>query len=43
MRQIVESLKRLFESGQIDEEKINALLKRRVINIDERRYILQLQ
>lgn len=41
MRQIVESLKRLFHSGQVDENKVNELCKKSTISNEEKEYILR--
>ena len=41
MRQLIESLKRLFESGKIDEQKILDMLAKNTITAEEKDYILQ--
>ncbi len=40
MNAFVESLKRLFDSGNINEDKINELFKNKKITAEERQYIL---
>lgn len=40
MRQVIESLRRLFQKGVIDKEKIFTLFKDGKISEEERKYIL---
>lgn len=39
--QIVESFKRLYKSGKINEDKLNSLVERKVISQDEKEYIMR--
>lgn len=43
MNQFVESLKRLYQSGKLQEEKIVELYEGRKINEEEKFYILDVQ
>ena len=40
MRQIIESLKRLYQSNSIDDQKVIELLKDKKITENEKEYIL---
>ena len=41
MRQLVESMKRLYLSGKVGESKINELCKKGTISNEEKEYILR--
>ena len=40
MNALIESLKRLYQNGQVTKEKIDGLLKEKKINHDEYEYIV---